>query len=105
VQSIGLGLDQKALVLVLGNFWSLGLGLETKVLVLKKKSYLHLCLVWETWLIIKLDSTAESYNPCIILCFNRIISVDDIYSAKKLQYSAKLQTLCGAFERCSRVRL
>jgi len=24
-----LGLDQKGLVLVLGNFWSLGLGLET----------------------------------------------------------------------------
>ena len=51
VQSLGLGLDQKGLVLVLGNLWSLGLGLETKVLVLflvlKKKSYLHLCLT--TW--------------------------------------------------------
>jgi len=48
VQSLGLILDQKGLVLVLGNFWSigLGLGLETKVLVLvlvlKNKSYLHL---------------------------------------------------------------
>jgi len=46
VQGLGLGLDQKGLVLVLENF--LSLGLETKVLVLvfvlKKKSYLHLCI-------------------------------------------------------------
>ena len=32
VQSLCLGLDQKGLGLVLGNFWSLGLGLEEKVL-------------------------------------------------------------------------
>ena len=42
MQSLGLGLDQKGLVLVLGNFWSLGLGLETKSLIGLGRSYLHL---------------------------------------------------------------